>query len=99
MSASHQQRKGNSYDRRARRAWLLSAAAPFGGDGTTVTCVHGCGTQLTADTIQVDRIIPGGSYGHDNIQPACWTDNTDRSNKLDWTPRHLLAPSLTPLPA
>ena len=99
MSASHQQHKGSSYDRRNRKAWLLSPTSPFHGTGTTVLCVHGCGTVLDSTTLRVDRIIPGGSYGRDNIQPSCHRDNTDRSNKLDWTPRHVLAQTLTPLEA
>lgn len=99
MSASHQARKGNTTDRRNRKNWLLSPTAPFGGNGSTVLCVHGCGTVLDATSLRVDRIIPGGSYGRDNVQPSCHTDNTDRSNKLDWTPRHVLAQQLSPLEA
>jgi hypothetical protein len=26
---------------------------------------------VTANTLTVDRIEPGGSYAHDNIRPAC----------------------------
>lgn len=68
-------KRGSSYDRRARRAWLLSAASGFGGDGTKVQCWEPeCGTFVTAETMCVDRIIPGelgGTYRRDNIRPHC----------------------------
>jgi hypothetical protein len=65
--------RGSSYDRRARRAWLLSAAAGFGGDGEKVPCWE-CGAMVNAKTLVVDRIIPshqGGRYRRDNIRPHC----------------------------
>lgn len=71
---------GNSYDRAARRTWLLSPAAGFGGDGTTVACAFGCGTMLVDDKsapnhITVDRYPlskrQGGRYVRGNIRPAC----------------------------
>lgn len=68
-------RRGSSYDRRARRAWLLSPAAGFGGDGVKVACWEPhCGAFVTAETMCVDRIIPGeygGSYRRGNIRPQC----------------------------
>lgn len=65
--------RGSSYDRRARRAWLLSPAAGFGGDGLKVPCWE-CGAMVSDRTIYVDRIIPahqGGRYRRDNIRPQC----------------------------
>lgn len=65
--------RGSSYDRRARRAWMLSPAAGFGGDGEKVPCWE-CGTMVNDKTLVVDRIIPhhkGGRYRRDNIRPHC----------------------------
>lgn len=78
------EKRGNSKDRRARKLWMLSPAAPFAGDGTRVRCVH-CGDWLTYDTVEADRIVPGGSYRRDNVQPACRSCNLDRSNKSEWS--------------
>lgn len=67
--------RGSSYDRRARREWLVSPAAPWGGDGDKVPCWE-CGAMLTAKTMHVDRIIPGeegGTYRRNNIRPHCPT--------------------------
>lgn len=83
-SLSNGNETGNSYDRAARRRWLLSPEAGFGGDGKTVPCAFGCGTMLVDDKTQpnhitVDRYpIPkreGGRYVRGNIRPACATDN------------------------
>ena len=78
------EKRGNSSDRRARKLWMLSDRAPFGGTGTTVRCVH-CGCELDYDTVEADRIVPGGSYRRDNVQPACRDCNADRSNRSEWT--------------
>jgi 5-methylcytosine-specific restriction endonuclease McrA len=67
--------RGSSYDRRARRAWLLSPAAGFGGDGVKVPCWE-CGAMVSDKTIHVDRITPahqGGRYIRSNIRPHCPT--------------------------
>jgi hypothetical protein len=78
------EKRGNSKDRRARKLWMLSEAAGFGGDGTKVPCVH-CGTMLTYETVEADRIVAGGSYRRDNVQPADRACNLDRSNKSEWS--------------
>lgn len=78
--------RGSATDRRARRTWLLSPKAPFGGDGTKVPCVH-CGTYVTDVDMHVDRIIPGnlgGTYRRNNIQPSCAIDNILRADNPDW---------------
>jgi len=82
---------GNSYDRAARRAWLLSPAAGFGGDGSTVLCAfQGCTTTLVNDKtmpnhVTVDRYpLPkrqGGKYVRGNIRPACPTHNYGESSR------------------
>lgn len=53
------------------------------GDGTFVACVH-CGATLTLETLQADRIVPGGTYRRGNVQPSCATDNRNRSNDVTW---------------
>ncbi|QHB37820.1 HNH endonuclease [Mycobacterium phage Imvubu] len=68
-------KRGNSYDRRARRAWLVSERAGFGGDGVKVPCWE-CGKLLTEDEVVSDRIVPGykgGRYVRSNIRPQCAT--------------------------
>jgi hypothetical protein len=61
------------------------------GDGSRCRCVHGCGTVLTYETVEADRIIPGGSYRHENIQPACRPCNLARSDDADLTPMEIVA--------
>jgi len=75
-------KRGNSYARRARKMWLLGTPK-FGGTGTHVPCVH-CGTQLGYDEVEADRIVPGGSYRRDNVQPACRACNLGRSDDASW---------------
>lgn len=44
------------------------------GQGIPACRCYRCGALLTADTVTVDRIIPGcqgGTYRRDNIRPAC----------------------------
>lgn len=70
---SNANERGSSYDRRARRAWLLSAKAGFGGNDEKVPCWE-CGAMVDKRTLVVDRIIPGeegGTYRRDNIRPHC----------------------------
>ena len=73
------EKRGNSYARRMRKAWLL---AHFG-TGDTCQCVH-CRITLVFATIEADRIIPGKSYRRNNIQPSCRTCNASRSNDPKW---------------
>lgn len=79
--------RGSAASRRARKLWLLGAIedrtlgwAPFGGNGTTVKCALGCGEVLTFATVEADRIIPGGSYRRENVQPACRPCNLAKSD-------------------
>lgn len=71
---SNRNERGSSYDRRARRKWLVSEAAGFGGDGVKVPCWE-CGKLLTEDDVIPDRIVPGsagGTYRRSNIRgPHC----------------------------
>ena len=73
------EKRGNSTDRRNRKLWMLREF----GDGVKAPCKH-CGMMLDYCTIQADRIVPGGSYRRDNIQPACGTCNKQRSNNPEW---------------
>lgn len=67
---------GNSEDRRRRKSWLL---VEFG-NGETCPCAFGCGTELTFDTLTVDRFpvagYAGGRYVRGNIRPACANCNS-----------------------
>jgi hypothetical protein len=69
--ASNSNLRGNTTQRRARRRWLVEEY----GDGELVACFlqisRRCLYVLDEDTVWADRIVPGGSYAHDNIQPAC----------------------------
>lgn len=81
-------KRGSAATRRARKNWLLGAIsdrslglAPFGGNGTTVPCVF-CKEDLTFATLEADRIIPGGSYRRENVQPACRPCNLAKSDDM-----------------
>lgn len=73
------EKRGNSRDRRARKLWMLKQW----GNGFTCPCVH-CGAPLEYETVEADRIVPGGSYRRDNVQPACRACNLARSDNADW---------------
>lgn len=65
--------RGSSYERRARKAWLLSVAAGWGGDGESVPCWE-CDVLVEAEDLIADRIIAGehgGRYVRANIAPHC----------------------------
>lgn len=67
-------RRGNNKNRAQRRVWLL---ATFDTDlGPARARCHlrlseSCADILDSTSITADRIDPGGSYRHENIQPAC----------------------------
>lgn len=79
-STSNANQRGNTTERRIRRAWLVTVY----GDGQNVRCFH-CGTLLDVDTVSADRIRPGvlgGTYAQDNIRPACLDCNVSDGGKL-----------------
>ena len=78
-SARERNQRGNAADRRARKAWMLRTW----GNGVICPCVH-CGVVVSAETMEADRIVPGGSYRRDNVQPSCRPCNISRSNRTDW---------------
>lgn len=74
--------RGSSYQRRARKLWLLQEF----GDGHRAPCYMfvSCGQWLTFETITVDRIkmgCEGGTYQRDNIRPACAFHNSSTGGK------------------
>ena len=83
--------RGSAEARRARKRWLLSPDAGFGGDGVQVQCqFDGCQTMVTFDTMWVDRFpIPGchgGSYARGNIRPSCGPCNMSHGSDLSRCP-------------
>jgi len=83
-------KRGSAASRRARKNWMLGLIrdprlgwAPFGGNGSTVDCVH-CHQPQTFQTVEADRIVPGGPYARHNVQPACRACNLSRSDNTDW---------------
>lgn len=78
--------RGGAPQRRARRVWLVSEAAGFGGDGEKVPCAFGCGALLTVETVTVDRHpvagIDGGTYAKTNIRPACMRCNASHGGRM-----------------
>ena len=89
MSINHQELKGNSYQRRARKVYLLSETAGFGGNGATVPCSAHPNELLTYETLTSDRIVPGnhgGTYARNNVRPMCKHGNCSRQDRLNWKP-------------
>jgi hypothetical protein len=83
--------RGSAADRRARKAWLLSPVAGFGGDGLTVPC-RWCGARLGLGALTVDRWPKcghdGGRYARGNVVPACAACNFSRCNRTGAACRH-----------
>ena len=67
-------KRGPARARRRRRQWLADTF----GDGTLVPCTW-CGLTLSIFTLQVDRLVPGGSYARDNVVPSCAGCNLART--------------------
>lgn len=82
--------RGSAAERRARKVWILSPEAGFGGNGETVPCAraatHCNQTRLTFESMQVDRHplpgILGGKYRRDNIRPLCVDCNRALGHKV-----------------
>lgn len=73
-------KRGNAYARRRRKLRMLAEY----GDGLACPCAH-CGRPLTYSQLEADRIVPGGSYRWDNVQPSCRVDNLARRDDASWT--------------
>lgn len=71
--------RGSAKDRRARKVWLLANFSKRLGPHRAKCAFRGCPEVLTIETVTVDRYpIPGalgGTYGRDNIRPACARHN------------------------
>lgn len=75
--------RGSSYDRAARRRFLLRTFNPELGP-RRCRCAF-CRCVLTERTITVDRVVPGcegGRYTRDNIRPACSACNAEHGSAL-----------------
>jgi hypothetical protein len=67
-------RRGSTRNRAQRRRWLLATFdVDLGPERArcALQLSERCLVIVDADTLTADRIDPGGSYRHDNIQPAC----------------------------
>lgn len=73
--------RGNSADRKARRAFLLEKFGIYKWLFKTPICrCYRCKILLTEAQLTIDRIVPGargGRYTRDNIRPACGTCNSE----------------------
>jgi 5-methylcytosine-specific restriction endonuclease McrA len=92
--------RGGSDTRRRRREWLVETYRAdvdaidvryIGGDQMVEDVAipacrcYRCGILLTADTVTVDRIVPGckgGTYRRSNIRPACGSCNSITGGSL-----------------
>lgn len=80
-------KRGNAKDRKARKIWLLSPMAGFGGNGDFAPCAMkidvACEEIVDYASMEVDRIFPGclgGTYRRGNIRPACRPCNNRASH-------------------
>lgn len=67
-------KRGSYRNRRQRKVWLLATFdRDLGPDRARcwLDLSPACLVELDMRTITADRIDPGGSYRHENIQPAC----------------------------
>jgi HNH endonuclease len=75
-------KRGNNQTRRRRRQAIIDRD----GDGTTVQCTwqthEKCPGELTIDTMEQDRIEPGGPYSLDNLVASCGHCNKARNYRL-----------------
>jgi 5-methylcytosine-specific restriction endonuclease McrA len=68
------EKRGNSRDRARRKVWLLETFdTDLGPDRARchlkVSAV--CSEVVDRYSLTADRINPGGTYAHENVQPAC----------------------------
>jgi hypothetical protein len=88
------EKRGNSRDRRNRKVWMLRTWDNDLGV-EACRCVHcariGRETILDIKGVEADRIVPGASYAHDNVQPSCRSCNLARSNNIAWAPQGAFA--------
>ena len=85
------EKRGNSRDRARRRAWLLRTFDPDLGPELArchLKLSDVCARTVTATSLTVDRIEPGGSYAHDNIRPACRACQNTQGALITWERRY-----------
>lgn len=75
MARNGGDKRGSSYARKRSKEWLLYMYKE--------RCVH-CGIKVTMETMERDRINPGGPYTHANIQLSCTSCNRERGDNPDW---------------
>lgn len=91
-SARQRDIRGNSRDRARRRAWVLEAFDPdLGPDRARcrLQLSGGCLGVVDRLTLWVDRIIPGGTYCRENIQPGCGPCQIEQGGLLGVAARRL----------
>lgn len=79
---SNSNQRGSSRDRARRKIFLMKT---YASDIPRKCRCYRCGKPLTLKQITVDRIIPGclgGTYGRNNIRPACSWCNTKTGSDL-----------------
>lgn len=76
MARAGGEKRGNSYARAARKLWMLEEH-DHDLEFDECRCVH-CKMILYYETVTADRIIAGGSYRRENIQPSCQPCNIGR---------------------
>lgn len=67
-------RRGSNHHRKLRKLWMLRTFDPDLGPDLArcqLKLSEACVGQVSFLTVTADRIVPGGSYAHSNIQPAC----------------------------
>lgn len=85
--------RGNSEDRRRRRAYLVDTFGWRLPDGTGIVLCYLCDVSLLehedpnapGQAVTVDRIVPGcrgGRYVRGNIRPACGACNSETGGSL-----------------
>lgn len=82
MSGRIHDRRGNNQDRKARKLWMLRTW-DLDLPAWLCRCVH-CAEVQGYDSVQADRIKPGGSYRRGNVQPSCASCNRQRSDDVTW---------------
>lgn len=84
------ERRGSNRNRAARRVWMLRTFDTDLGP-TQARCAlklsAACVGIVDARTVTADRISPGGTYRHDNVQPACRPCQNTQGALITWERR------------
>jgi len=86
------EKRGNSYDRRRRREWLMKEFDPDLGPNKVRCHLFGlsenCRQYLDIHTMTVDRIDPDDGYRRENCRPACMPCQSRQGALITWGARH-----------